>query len=331
MTRGITVVPLIIALVLMIAVGTFFISLMLGRNLGAPLLALTTKALYISDAGVEYSSGYLGGYSDWTTVPDISSTSFGGGTFAVAFTNKAQGSVTATSTGTNGTATRIVSIDFTRVSELALNPVTYLDDYAETPVGGPTIYCEGGTPCDPASPIDDPPYTCLCTYEATTAEAPIPIPPTGVTWSNLTISADSPLTGTYYVDNLIINTGVHVTVSGTATIWIRVKLDMKQSSTFNFGSPYGIGDYGDPANLLLISAASGTNFWLRQSSKFSGGIYAPNGTVDIKNGDAFVGAIVGNSVQLHNNTTITFDPDAGTGSGGYIGTFGIIPSGWGET
>ncbi|MBI4007577.1 MAG: hypothetical protein HY354_03670, partial [Planctomycetes bacterium] len=74
---GITAVPLIIALVLMISLGAFFISLMLGKHIGAPWLAQATKALFIADAGIEYTAEYLKGYGNWTAIPDILSTTFG--------------------------------------------------------------------------------------------------------------------------------------------------------------------------------------------------------------------------------------------------------------
>ncbi len=339
MESGISAVPLIIALVLMITIGGFFISLMLGKHVGAPLLAQTTKALYIADAGVEYTAKYLEDNFDWTAVPDISSTSFGGGTFAVAFTNKAQNSVTATSTGTSGNAVRVISINFMKQSVLMSNPVNYSNEYEEEPPGGPAILCEGGTTCDTSYPLDNPPYTCLCTYQPTTQEAPAPTPPTGVTWLNWSIPPDQPWNynfapGTYYFDTLTLTkvggNDANVTVSGPVTIWILNRFEMKDAATFNY-LPTSYDNPDNPANVLLIAASSSAEFVLKNSAKFSGAIYAPNGEeVEIKNSAQVFGAIVGNEVELKNTSGVIFDSTAGGLAQGYMQTVTIVATSWRE-
>ncbi len=339
MTGGISSVPLIIALVLMITIGTFFISLMTGKHIGASLLAQTTKALYISEAGVEYTAKYLGDNVDWMTVPDISSTSFGNGTFSVAFTNKTLPSVTAASTGTIGNAVRVISINFKKQGVLMLNPVTYLNEYGKD--GPATILCEGGTPCDPSYPLDNPPYTCLCTYTPINPaqEVPTPIPPTGVTWLNWSIPSDQPWNynfapGTYYFDTLVLTkiggNDAHVTVSGPVTIWIRTKFEMKEATTFNYLSP-SYTNPDNPANVLLIAASSSAEFLLMNTAKFSGAIYAPNGEdVKLMNSAQVYGAIVGSAVELKNTSGVTFDSTAGGLAQGYMQTVTIVATGWGE-
>lgn len=356
---GITVVPLIIALVLMLTVGGFFVSLMLGKHLGAPLLAQTTKALYIADGGIEYAFKYLRDNTDWINISDISSTPLGGGTFEVEFTyNATEDSITAASTGTFGTAARVITIDFERTSVLASNPVTGVCEGEEEEEeeecveikDNAIILCEGGAPCDPLEPLDAPPYTCLCTYEATPEEAPPPIPPTGVTWPNVSLPNDCgsiPGTslgtnpgecifagGSYYFNKLELKkvggNDAHVTVSGPVTIWILDEFEMKEGTTFNYLPPsYTTPD--NPANVLLLAASDEAEFELKNSAMFSGAIYAPNGGVELKNSAQVVGAIVGGEVELKNDAVVTFDPTAGVGSTtGYPQTTAVKTSDWGE-
>ena len=220
------------------------------------------------------------------------------------------------------------------------------------------IFCQGGTPCDNTPPLDKPTYTCLCTYQATAQEAPPLTEPTGVTWLETTLEGShiegnsipgvtqvgSVYTfpaGTYYFKKLKLTEQegnvAHIIVSGPVTIWIKDEFRMEKVSTFNYPSPYTTP--GDPANVLLLAAKDETKFEIKESSKFSGGIYALNGAysdadskVKVTGGAQVFGAIASNEVELKNNTTtITHAPTAGMNTTGYPLILGVVTaSGWEE-
>ncbi len=307
--KGVSPVALIAILFLLASLSYAFVSLIAAKHMAFPMAYHSNKAFYITEGGIQYTAKYLRGYGDWSSVPNIGTTQFGGGSFQVSFSNLAASSASATITGTFGSAERVVSLLFSKSFS------SLLSQYA---VSGVSVTLKNSAHVD--SYIED----------ITESDAPRVELPGGHEYSALIIKNSEVLTlapGTYYFSSVTIkNSGVvNISPDGPVTIWLEGKFEMKNSASFNYG--------GDAANLLILPASTGSpGVSIKNSARFKGAIYAPEANVDLKNSMNVHGAIVGNNVQVKNSAAVTHDPDAGINCDGYnsTGTLTISDAGWGE-
>ena len=108
---GVSVVALIIALLLLSAVGLVFSSLVITKQKSAPLPLRSAKAFYLAQAGVGYAIRYTADhYVDFQANPASifpMTKSVGAGSFNVTYD---AGENSITSTGTAGTAKRVITL-----------------------------------------------------------------------------------------------------------------------------------------------------------------------------------------------------------------------------
>ncbi len=308
-TWGVSPVALIAILFLMASLSYAFVYLIEAKHMAFPMAYHASRAFYITEGGIQYTAKYLRGYSDWSSVPNIGTTGLGGGSFAVTFQGGATDSITASISGSYGDAERVLSVSFSGSTDslLSENAVS----------SGSTV---SGT--DNIDPPDS--------YEeyVSDSDAPSVSPPEGQTYTSRTISGTTSIApGTYYYSELILSNNVTVTIdpSGPVTIWIQGKLEMKNGSSLNWT--------GDAANLLILSAATGSpGIDVKNSGQFRGAIYAPDAKITLGTGGQFTGAVVGDEVVLNSGSTFSFDPDAGSLCDGYsaTGSRGIAVADWEE-
>lgn len=95
-------------------VGMVAVSLVARDLDGLDMIVSSSKALYISQAGMEYTKEILSSDLDWTDNALPLSKTFAGGSFTVTFSNQQTASITAQSVGVYGSSTRQMTQSFVR-------------------------------------------------------------------------------------------------------------------------------------------------------------------------------------------------------------------------
>jgi hypothetical protein len=113
---GISILAVIFVIVVLTAIGYTFSAMMASKQKSVPVTLEGSKAFYIAEGGVHFAGEYLEGLADWSTAAN-QTRNLGGGSFTVVFSGYSYGipeTITATSTGTNGSATRELQATFQR-------------------------------------------------------------------------------------------------------------------------------------------------------------------------------------------------------------------------
>jgi hypothetical protein len=312
--KGISVIALIVAILLLGSIGIIMSSLMVRSQESIPRGLDTSRALYLVQAGVEFTGKYLQGVSDWSTLSGTLTRNLGTGSFQIQWGAYDSGTQTINVTiqGTSGSARRQVTAALQKSGT----------SQGVSSQGGINFYNSSSFNCG-SSPSP-------CTYtNVPSSNMPVISRPGGLSappfGCNLSGSSTYTLSaGTYYCSSFSVANSVQISVSGPVTLFCG-GLTMANSSRFNSG--------GSAANLLVISSGS-VSFW--NSSQFRGAVYAPGQSINLGNSTQFTGTIAGgsptNSINFYNSAT--FDNSAGSSSpyfnqtGGGSATIGL--TGWQE-
>ncbi len=126
----------------------------------------SARAFALVQSGVEYAGKYLEG-ANFTTVANPPTKTLGTGTFSTAFSGATINQITATITGTSGTATRRITVGYKKNGGAIVSGTSI--DPGSNPNGH--ITCDATTTCNNSNM-----QTCACTLENVPASA-IPVIP----------------------------------------------------------------------------------------------------------------------------------------------------------
>jgi type II secretory pathway pseudopilin PulG len=128
-------------------------------------------------------------------------------------------------------------------------------------------------------------------------------------------SATTPLgipAGTYNFCNVSLNNATYLRPLGPVTIYIDSPARTGSgcdNNTGNFIANNNLIFRSSPADAAMIHiemyGGTGTRFEINNNFDYTGTLYAPNSTVEFKNNAAIQGAIVGRTVTMNNNLTLT--------------------------
>ena len=116
--KGVSILAVIFVIVVLTAIGYTFSAMMAAKQKSVPVTLEGSRAFYIAEGGLHFAGNYLKGLSDWSTAAN-QTRNLGGGSFTVSFSGHSPSppppeSITATSTGTYGSATRELQATFQR-------------------------------------------------------------------------------------------------------------------------------------------------------------------------------------------------------------------------
>lgn len=153
--------------------------------------------------------------------------------------------------------------------------------------------------------------------------------------ATLTLQGDVTL---YLYSDLKVGEGGTVQVSGTANIYARGDLEFDQGSalaTDGVTNLYVRTDLriGDGANVgtdprfltVFMDTTSGPRVEIAPEAVVQGGIYAPAAEVILEDHSSLTGAVVGGTVDLNGDASVTYDPGVSLGGTGT----GVVSGGWG--
>ncbi len=316
--KGISVIALIVAILLLGSIGYIMSSLMIRSQESTPRTLDSARAFYLTQGGVEFTGKYLQGVTDWTVLAGSISRDLGTGNFVVAFSGPTTTDVTATITGNAGSAHRQIVAGFHKTPSGGVSSR-----------GGISMVNSSWIDCEPSNPSNINCTTagsCACARQNVSSMPPISVPgglsppPIGCSYVN-SFTGTIPA-GTYVRSSgMSLTNSVHISISGPVTIFTTT-LSLINNSTLNAG--------GSAANLLVI--ASGTVF-LPNGSVFTGALYAPGSTISLVNNGAFNGVMAGNSISFTNSASFNYYQNAGSTSPYYIqtgagGTATVSLTGW---
>lgn len=181
--------------------------------------------------------------------------------------------------------------------------------------------------------------------------------------NNARLTVTGPAT-IYISDEFDIKNGAGLVINGPVTFYVKQRITVENTSgvgiQVNGSADFYVGDTVSFENQALLSGSGTTTFYarnefsvqnsaqvgsdpalvtvymstttnpevtLQNSAVFNGGIYAPTAEVTLKNSAQLTGAVVGYSVELKNNATVTYDPNV---SGGGDNGTGVVGGTWGE-
>lgn len=304
--KGISVIVLVAAILLIGTIGFILSSLMSEHQGSVPRGLDSNSALYIAQGGVAHVGKYLQGQSNWMSLtnPPTSQT-LGSGNYTVAYSPVDASNLNATITGNSGTAHRRITVSYRK------------SGFAVRSQGGISMGNNATLDCDPSDPSNQicnntNLTTCPCIQQSTSSSAMPPFsvpsptpsaPPVGCNLSgSRTISA-----GTYYcASGMTINNNATITISGAVTIF---------TTTFTLYNNVRFNSSGPAANVLILAQG---NVTLNNNDIFQGAIYAPGYDISIPNNVSFTGFVAGgrpgvwNTVNINNNAN--FDTSAGSNS-----------------
>ena len=108
--------------------------------------------------------------------------------------------------------------------------------------------------------------------------------------------------GNYYIDDIELKNGSTLQVvatNGAVNVYLTGNVDFKNGSTVNLT--------GKPADFIIYANKTGASLVIYNSSDFNGVIYAPFGSVDIKNSGNYRGVVWADSVETKNSGVIYVD------------------------
>ena len=343
-------VAVILAMIVVAIIVLNFLAQTETKQYGSTLTSTSTNAILTAEAGLRYTEKCLlqndpacpiiTAQADWLNLITGFTLPFGSGQgqFTISFTLIDSNNVMVNSVGTFGASVREISQTVTQggVCELANSPVTACNNVNVTK----NVVIFGGTPqtgfCPVPGLVDPvvyPPDPAVCPnadYPNFTNGTPAgPYQYCG--WrhdDSSTITLNGPLTLWVAADflmisgsRLVINGDVTINVAGktsiedTAVIEVNGSLTLQSTDNVKIMNQAVINNVGgDPADVLFLAENSIT---LQNDVIFKGAVIA-NNRVTVKNNAVFEGAMIANNnALLLHNATITFDPDAGSGTTGY--------------
>lgn len=303
--KGISVIALIVAILLLGSIGYILSSLMSRSQESVPRTLDSSSAFHIAQGGSNFVGKYLAGQSNWGALsnPPASGT-LGTGTFTIQWGTYSSGppkQITVTIIGSSGNAQKQITAVYQQSgSSSGVNSQ-----------GGINFYNSSSFDCGSSPP------PCIQTNipPAQMPVIPAPSPHPAAPALGCAIGGSGTRTmpgGTYYCSNLTISQSVLISVTGPVTIFCG-NFSMGNSSRFNTS--------GSAANLLIIASGS-VNF--NNSSQFKGAIYAPGQAINIGNSAQFTGTIAGGSptTPINFSNSSSFDNSAGNLSPYYNQTGG---------
>lgn len=315
--KGFSVIPLVIAILLLGSIGYIISSLMTRSQETVPRTIDSVRSFYVAQGGLEYVGKYLevSGGSDWTTtpVPPNQPIVLGNGNFTVSFSPTGADDLTATIIGHAGSAQRRVVASFHKTG------------------GGNAIQSQGGISmgnnawidCEPANPANtlcnnSNLGSCACT-DSNVAPADMPTiavpgglnaPPIGCSFGNNFVGTIP--AGTYRcASGMTLGNNAVISLGGPVTLFTTT-LTLSNNATFNSA--------GSAADLLII--ASG-NVTFNSNSAYKGALYAPGRRIRVQNNAMITGTLAGGesgnstTISINNNAGVTYDSTAGSSSSYY--------------
>lgn len=314
--KGISVIALIAAILLLGSIGYVMSSLMVGSQESTPRTLDSARAFYVAQGGVEYTGKYLQGVTNWGSVGNLT-LNLGSGNFTVTFSPVDSSNIDATITGNFGSAHRLILVRYNR-SGMAI-----------ASRGGISMGNNAALDCDPLNPSN--PIcnntnlnTCPCTAQNVSASNmppfSVPSPAPAVLTGGCTINSNRTIAaGVYYCSSgLTLNNNVQVTLSGAVTIF---------TTTFTVNNNAYFNNSGSPANLLIL--AQGT-VNLYNNAVFKGAIYAPGYDILISNNVQFTGTVAGGRAGVPTSVNVNNNADFDQGAGSSASYFNLAGGGSGS-
>lgn len=109
-------------------------------------------------------------------------------------------------------------------------------------------------------------------------------------------------TGVYYFESFILKNSAELIIPAgdEVIIYVNGDIEVKNSGDIN--------PYGDPGDLQFLSSG---DVVLKNSSEFTGIVYAPDGEIDLRNSADVYGAVVGDDLINHNSACFHYDRNLG--------------------
>ena len=203
--------------------------------------------------------------------------------------------------GSNGTVS--VKNDTTVDGDVALGDDGVGNEAVYTFTGTPIISGEEGADVDRVEPdplgIVGGEYASKITYYSTNNDNAAAGVGTSLSLGNgdsITLSA-----GNYYFTDIELKNGASVNIDATGgqvNIWLTGALEAKNGSSFNVN--------GLPTDFTIFSNAT-DNVIFKHGSHFSGLVYAPYATVEMKNSGNLYGAVWAQTVDMKNSAVVYYD------------------------
>lgn len=146
---------------------------------------------------------------------------------------------------------------------------------------------------------------------------------------DLVISSDETWSaGTYEYQNVTINNNNTLTIDGDAVLYVATDFVMGMNTTIELLADSSLTIYVDgnvqigrnfevvfnpqpdrPEDFVIYGTSNSNTVMIDRNTTFIGAIYAPNAAIQLGRNSEYTGSIIGSTIMVSRNSTITYDSD----------------------